>query len=96
MRHGAGRGVTIRLPQQSGYLFQDAGILSPDGHCRAFSARAQGCLPGNGGAMVVLKRLADAVADGDCIQAVIKGSAINNDGASKVGYTAPGSRGRRG
>jgi acyl transferase domain-containing protein/SAM-dependent methyltransferase len=86
----AAGGVTIRLPQTSGYLYQEGGISSPDGHCRAFSAKAQGCVPGNGGAIVVLKRLADAIADGDCIHAVIKGSAINNDGAGKVGYTAPG------
>ena len=64
-------------------------ILSPDGHCRAFDARAQGTVIGNGVGIVVLKRLADAVADGDCIHAVIKGSAVNNDGNSKVGYTAP-------
>jgi acyl transferase domain-containing protein/SAM-dependent methyltransferase len=87
-------GVTIRLPQTAGYLYQEEGISSPDGHCRAFSARAQGCVPGNGGAVVVLKRLADARADGDCIHAVIKGSAINNDGSGKVGYTAPGVEGQ--
>src|SRR6185436_2592058 len=82
-------GVTIRLPQASGYLFQEGGIASPDGHCRPFAATAQGSVPGNGGAIVVLKRLSEAMADGDCIHAVIKGSAINNDGAAKVGYTAP-------
>ncbi|HEX7796547.1 MAG TPA: beta-ketoacyl synthase N-terminal-like domain-containing protein [Vicinamibacterales bacterium] len=87
-------GVTIRLPQTAGYLYQEEGISSPDGHCRAFSAEAQGCVPGNGGAVVVLKRLADAHADGDCIHAVIKGSAINNDGSGKVGYTAPGVEGQ--
>ena len=82
-------GVTIRLPQETGYFHQDEGIASPDGHCRAFSASARGCLPGNGGAIVVLKRLSDAIADRDTIHAVIKGSAINNDGARKIGYTAP-------
>jgi acyl transferase domain-containing protein/SAM-dependent methyltransferase len=82
-------GVTIRLPQTSGYFFQEGAITSPDGHCRAFSAGAQGCVPGNGGAIVVLKRLADALADDDCIHTVVKGSAINNDGAQKIGYTAP-------
>ena len=64
-------------------------ILSPDGHCRAFDARAQGTVVGNGVGIVVLKLLADAIADGDCIHAIIKGSAINNDGSQKVGYTAP-------
>jgi len=82
-------GVAIRLPQKRGYLYQEGGIASPDGHCRAFDARAQGTIGGNGVAIVVLKRLADALADGDYIRAVIKGSAINNDGSLKVGYTAP-------
>ncbi len=83
-------GVTIAAPQKSGYTFQEGGILSPDGHCRAFDARAQGTVPGSGVGIVVLKRLEDAIADGDSIHAVIKGSAINNDGFMKVGYTAPG------
>jgi acyl transferase domain-containing protein/acyl carrier protein len=83
-------GVSIRSPQKMGYLYQNGGILSPDGHCRAFDARAQGTVGGNGLGVVVLKRLADAIADGDHIQAVIKGSAINNDGSSKIGFTAPG------
>ncbi len=83
-------GVTIRVPQQSGYLYQDGGILAPDGHCRPFDADARGTVGSNGVGIVVLKRLEDALADGDTIYAVIKGSAINNDGAAKVGYTAPG------
>jgi amino acid adenylation domain-containing protein len=83
-------GVSIRVPQQAGYLYQEGMILSPDGHCRAFDAQSQGTVPGNGLGIVVLKRLADAIADGDCIHAIIKGSAINNDGSVKVGYTAPG------
>jgi acyl transferase domain-containing protein len=82
-------GVTLRLPQHAGYHYQEGGITSPDGHCRAFSAGARGCVPGSGGAVVVLKRLADALADRDTIHAVIKGTAINNDGARKIGYTAP-------
>ncbi|NEQ79120.1 MAG: SDR family oxidoreductase [Moorea sp. SIO2I5] len=82
-------GVTVHLPQKAGYLYQQGMILSPDGHCRAFDAQAQGTVGGNGMGIVVLKRLEDALADGDCIHAVIKGSAINNDGALKVGYTAP-------
>jgi amino acid adenylation domain-containing protein/non-ribosomal peptide synthase protein (TIGR01720 family) len=82
-------GVTISLPGKSGYIYEEGGINSPDGHCRAFDARAQGTVSGNGAGVVVLKRLADAAADGDTILAVIKGAALNNDGALKVGYTAP-------
>ncbi len=84
----AGAG-SIRVPQQSGYLYQEESILSPDGHCRAFDANAKGTVFGNGAGIVVLKRLENAIADGDTIRAIIKGSAINNDGNLKVGYTAP-------
>lgn len=82
-------GVSVTGLQKAGYFYQEGGILSPDGHCRAFDAQAKGTVMGNGVGIVVLKRLADALADGDNIHAVIKGSAINNDGSSKVGYTAP-------
>jgi phthiocerol/phenolphthiocerol synthesis type-I polyketide synthase E len=82
-------GVSVRVPQVEGYLYQEGGILSPDGHCRAFDASAQGTSPGNGVGVVVLKRVEDALSDGDSIMAIIKGSAINNDGAFKVGYVAP-------
>lgn len=82
-------GVSVRLPQKTGYLYQEGMILSEDGHCRAFDHRAGGTVGGNGAGVVVLKRLVDAVADGDFISAVIKGSAINNDGSMKIGYTAP-------
>jgi amino acid adenylation domain-containing protein/non-ribosomal peptide synthase protein (TIGR01720 family) len=82
-------GVSITVPLKSGYLYQAESIASPDGHCRAFDAEARGTVSGNGAAVVVLKRLEDAVADGDHIHAVIRGSAINNDGSRKVGYTAP-------
>jgi acyl transferase domain-containing protein/acyl carrier protein len=82
-------GVSISIPQKAGYLYQEEGIHSPDGHCRVFDARAQGTVFSNGVGVVVLKRLEDAIADGDYIHAVIKGSAINNDGSAKVGYTAP-------
>ena len=82
-------GVGIQVPQHQGYLYAPNGILSPDGHCRAFDARAQGTVSGNGAGIVVLKRLAEAVADGDTIRAVILGSAINNDGGGAVGFTAP-------
>jgi phthiocerol/phenolphthiocerol synthesis type-I polyketide synthase E len=87
-------GVSIMLPQVTGYLFTPGGIQSPDGHCRAFDANAQGTVGGAGLGIVVLKRLADAVADGETIRAVIKGSAVNNDGAGKVGFTAPGVEGQ--
>lgn len=82
-------GVAIRFPQKTGYLYQQGMVVSPDGHCRAFDAKAQGTVGGNGVGIVLLKRLADAIADGDYIHAVIKGVAINSDGSNKVGYTAP-------
>jgi len=82
-------GVTIELPHRQGYLYQEGEILSPDGHCRSFDAQSQGTLFGSGVGIVVLRRLEDAINDGDHIHAVIKGSAINNDGAMKVGYLAP-------
>jgi acyl transferase domain-containing protein len=82
-------GVSIGSPRKSGYLYQEGGIVSPDGHCRAFDAKAQGTSIGEGVGLVVLKRLEDAIADQDFIQAVIKGSAINNDGSFKVSYMAP-------
>src|SRR5690606_24725622 len=72
-----------------GYLYQPGEILSPDGHCRAFDADAAGTIFGSGVGVVVLRRLADAIAAGDPIHAVIKGTAVNNDGASKSGYLAP-------
>jgi acyl transferase domain-containing protein/thioesterase domain-containing protein/acyl carrier protein len=82
-------GVTIELPHRRGYTYQDGEILSPDGHCRAFDHRAEGTVFGSGAGVVVLRRLSDAIADGDPIRAVIKATAINNDGASKAGYLAP-------
>jgi len=84
-----GGGASVRVPHKAGYLYQEGMILSPDGHCRAFDAEARGTVGGNGAGVVVLKRLSDALADGDHIYAVIKGSAINNDGALKAGYAAP-------
>ncbi len=87
-------GVAIALPQTSGYLHRRGGILSPDGRCRAFDAAAGGTVLGNGVGIVVLKRLSGALADGDRVRAVILGSAINNDGSRKVGYTAPGVEGQ--
>ena len=82
-------GVSITLPQKRGYLPYDGSITSSDGHCRAFDARAQGTVFSNGLGVVVLKRLADALADGDHISAVIKGTAVNNDGSAKVSFLAP-------
>ncbi|MEQ6204073.1 beta-ketoacyl synthase N-terminal-like domain-containing protein [Sulfitobacter sp. HNIBRBA2951] len=87
-------GVTIELPQGRGYVFKENEILSPDGECHAFDHRAQGTVFGSGAGCVALKRLADAQADGDHIWAVIKGSAINNDGAAKAGYLAPSVEGQ--
>jgi amino acid adenylation domain-containing protein/non-ribosomal peptide synthase protein (TIGR01720 family) len=87
-------GVSINLLQGAGYAYQPGGILSPDGHCRVFDARATGTVIGSGVGVVVLKRLSDALAEGDTIHAVIKGSAINNDGSLKVGYTAPSVEGQ--
>lgn len=86
-------GVAVKVPQNELTLSPDE-IISSDGHCRAFDARASGTLGGNGIGVVVLKRLEDAIADRDCIYAVIKGSAINNDGALKIGYTAPSEDGQ--
>ena len=82
-------GVSITIPQKQGYFYQEGMILSSDGHCRAFDEKASGTISGSGAGMVVLKRLEDALADGDHIYAVIKGSAYNNDGSLRVGYTAP-------
>ncbi|MDT5269737.1 MAG: hypothetical protein QOH49_1923 [Acidobacteriota bacterium] len=82
-------GVTINVPQKSGYIYEEGGISSPDGHCRVFDEKAKGSVNGSGVAAVVLKRLSEALADGDTIHAVIKGSAVNNDGATKISYTAP-------
>jgi acyl transferase domain-containing protein len=87
-------GASVNIPHGRGYIYQDAGIYSPDGHCRAFASDAQGTVGGNGVALVVLRRLADAIDDGDTIQAVILGSSINNDGSDKVGYAAPGVAGQ--
>ncbi|MFZ4699132.1 MAG: type I polyketide synthase [Candidatus Methylumidiphilus sp.] len=82
-------GVSVFLPQGVGYRYQEGMIMSPDGHCRAFDAAAAGTAGGGGVGLVVLKRLAEALEDRDTIHAVIRGSAINNDGADKVGFTAP-------
>jgi acyl transferase domain-containing protein/surfactin synthase thioesterase subunit/acyl carrier protein len=80
--------ATVRMPHKVGYLYNKGDILSPDGHCRAFDAKAAGTVFGSGVAAVLLKSMQDAEADRDQIYAVIKGTAINNDGAQKVSYTA--------
>ncbi len=87
-------GVSIAVPHRVGYTYQPGGIFAPDGHCRAFDAKANGTVSGSGVGIVVLKRLEEALADRDYIYAVIQGSVINNDGAVKVGYTAPSMAGQ--
>ena len=82
-------GVTVKVPQKAGYFYQEGGLASPDGHCRAFDAKAAGTIFGSGAGVVTLKRLSEALEDGDHIRAIVKGSAINNDGWAKVSYTAP-------
>mgnify|MGYP002621976710 CR=1 FL=1 len=82
-------GVTIEQPHYAGYKYEEGEILSPDGHCRSFDSKSQGTVFGSGAGVVVLRRLEDALADGDEIHAVIRGTAINNDGAGKVSYLAP-------
>ena len=87
-------GVAITLLEKEGYLYQEAGIFSSDGHCRAFDARANGTVAGSGAAIIVLKRFSDALSDNDTIYGVIKASAVNNDGAAKAGFTAPSVEGQ--
>ena len=83
-------GVSVRFPQVRGHLHEEGMILSADGHTRSFDAEASGVVFGSGAGVVVLKRLDRALADGDTVHAVIEGAALNNDGAAKAGYTAPG------
>ena len=85
-------GATVTAPAEPGD-YDEGGIISRDGHCRAFDADAGGTVTGNGVGIVVLKRLADALADGDHIHAVLMGSAVNNDASAKIGFTAPERRG---
>jgi acyl transferase domain-containing protein len=87
-------GVSVNVPVQEGYLYEEGSIASADGHCRSYDAGATGSVAGTGAGLVVLKRLADALADGDMVHAVILGSAANNDGAAKVGFTAPSIEGQ--
>ncbi|MFF0752592.1 beta-ketoacyl synthase N-terminal-like domain-containing protein [Streptomyces sp. NPDC004267] len=87
-------GVAVREFEPRGYTYEEGAILARDGHCRPFDAEATGTVSGDGVAVVVLKRLEDALADGDHVHAVIRGSAVNNDGAAKIGFTAPSARGQ--
>ncbi len=87
-------GVTIVLPQRKGYFYKEGGMLSPDGSCRTFDQNAAGTVFSNGAAVLLLKRVEDAIADGDTIYAVIRGYAVNNDGGNKVSYTAPSVEGQ--
>ncbi|HZF08187.1 MAG TPA: amino acid adenylation domain-containing protein [Thermoanaerobaculia bacterium] len=89
-------GVRLLVPRQGGHMYQPGSIFSQDGHCRPFDAAATGTTEGEGLGLVVLRRLADAMADGDHVHAVILGSAINNDGAEKLGYTVPSVEGQAG
>ncbi len=83
-------GVSVSFPQERHYLFTEEGMVSPDGTCRAFDAKAAGTVFGHGCGVVLLKRLSEAIADGDPVLAVIKGWAVNNDGSDKIGFAAPG------
>jgi amino acid adenylation domain-containing protein len=94
MALAGGASISVGMPRPVGYFYQDEGIVSPDGHCRAFDAAARGTVWGDGVGIVLLKRLADAIADGDTIHAVIRGTAVNNDGSVKVGFTAPSVEGQ--
>jgi acyl transferase domain-containing protein/acyl carrier protein len=88
-------GVSIALPQQQGYVYEEGSILSATGECRPFTSESNGTVFGNGAGVVLLRRLEDALEDGDNILAVVRGSAVNNDGAARVGFTAPGGRGQQ-
>jgi acyl transferase domain-containing protein len=83
-------GVSVQLPHRGGYAYEDGSMMSPDGICRTFDANARGTVFGNGVGLIVIKRLEDALADGDTVHAIIRGTAANNDGSLKVGFTAPG------
>lgn len=89
-----GGGVTLLAREQEGYLYQEGGIQSPDGHCRAFDADAKGISGGSGAGVVVLKRLEDALADGDTVHAIVLGTGLNNDGSTRIGFSAPGINGQ--
>lgn len=87
-------GVSVNFPKKTGYLYEEGMILSSDGHCRSFDANANGTVFGDGIGLLVLKRLENAIEDGDVIHAIIKGSAVNNDGSNRIGFMAPGIEGQ--
>lgn len=87
-------GVSVTIPQKRGYIYQEGGMVSRDGICRPFDAEASGTVFGSGAGVVVLKRLEDAIADGDLVYAVIRGYGVNNDGSDKIGFTAPSAEGQ--
>ncbi len=87
-------GVSVTCPSNSGYLYQEGSMLSPDGHTRSFDAKSAGTVFSDGAAMVLLKRLSDAQADGDPIHAVIRGIGLSNDGAQRASFTAPSAAGQ--
>jgi acyl transferase domain-containing protein len=87
-------GVSIDMPQELGYLYEEGGFFSSDGHCRAFDAKASGAVISNGAGVVILKRLKNAIQDRDNIYAVIRGYSMNNDGNQKPGFFAPGINGQ--
>jgi acyl transferase domain-containing protein len=87
-------GVSISFPQKRGASYVDGGMISPDGRCRAFDAKANGTVFGSGAGVVLLKRLEDAIADSDHVYAIIRGSSVNNDGSAKIGFTAPSIEGQ--
>ncbi len=87
-------GVSVTCPPRSGYIYQEGAMLSPDGHTRTFDANAQGTVFSDGAAVVLLKRLSDAIADGNPVYALIRGCAVNNDGGNKASFTAPSSDGQ--
>ncbi|MEU3229437.1 beta-ketoacyl synthase N-terminal-like domain-containing protein [Nocardiopsis alba] len=87
--------VTLRMPEEQGYHAYDGGVMSKSGRCRPFDAKADGTVPGSGVGIFVLKRLDDALTDGDTVHAVILGSAMNNDGADRLSFAAPSVGGQR-
>ena len=87
-------GVAVNVPHRVGYMYEEGSVQSPDGYCRTFDASARGTVFGSGAGVVLLKRLGDAIASHDSIYAVIRGSAINNDGSDKASFTAPSVRGQ--
>src|SRR5882672_5639495 len=82
-------GATVYPEQNRGYVYKEGEVLSPDGHCRAFDAASAGTVMSSAVGCVLLRRLEDAIRDGDRILAIVRGSAVNNDGSQKVGYLAP-------